>query len=82
MIMVTVFLLILNQMDFHLVQNRKKNCHYDHIPFNLKGNGNIVFSVSVNNATCAAALVTYDPLSTAVTPLVLVPVTPLVPLPW
>ena len=45
MIMVTVFLSILNQMNFHLVQNRKENCHHDHISFNLKGNGNIVFSV-------------------------------------
>ena len=36
----------LNQMGFHLVQNRNENCcHYDHIPFNPKGNGNIVFSV-------------------------------------
>ena len=35
----------LNQMEFHLVQNRMENCHHDHIPFNLKGNGNIVFSV-------------------------------------
>ena len=26
-------------------ENRKENCHHDHIPFNLKGNGNIVFSV-------------------------------------
>ena len=25
--------------------NRKENCHHDHIPFNVKGNGNIVFSV-------------------------------------
>ena len=41
----TVFLSILNQMDFHLVQNRKENCHHDQIPFNAKGNGNIVFSV-------------------------------------
>ena len=32
MIVVTVFLSILNQMDFHLVQNRKENCHHDHIP--------------------------------------------------
>ena len=39
----TAFLLILNQMEFHLVQNR--NCHHDHIPFNLKRNGNIVFPV-------------------------------------
>ena len=22
-----------------------KSCHHDHIPFNVKGNGNIVFSV-------------------------------------
>jgi len=27
MIMVTVFLSILNQIEFHLVQNRKENCH-------------------------------------------------------
>ena len=45
MIVVTVFLSILNQMVFHLVQNRKENCNHDHIPFNVKGNGNIVFSV-------------------------------------
>ena len=44
MIVVTVFLSILNQMEIHLVQNRKENCHHDHIPFNVKGNGNIVFS--------------------------------------
>ena len=37
---------ILNQMEFYLVQNRKENCHYDHIPFNVKGNGNIVFSMN------------------------------------
>ena len=24
----------------------KGNCQHDHIPFNLKGNGNIVFSVN------------------------------------
>ena len=30
-------------MEFHLVQNRKENCHHDHIPLNVKGN--IVFSV-------------------------------------
>ena len=44
-IMVTDFLSILNQMEFHLVQNRKEYCHHDHIPLNVKGNGNIVFSV-------------------------------------
>ena len=26
-------------------ENRKENCHHDHIPFNVKGNANIVFSV-------------------------------------
>ena len=46
--MVTVFLSILNQMEIHLVQKRKEYCHHDHIPFNLKGNGNIVFSVYSN----------------------------------
>ena len=45
MIVVTVFLSILNQMEFHLVQNHKENCHHDHIPLNVKGNRNIVFSV-------------------------------------
>ena len=45
MTVVTVILSILNQMEFNLVQNRKKNCNHDHIPFNLKINGNIVFSV-------------------------------------
>ena len=34
-----------NQMDFHLVQNRKENCRHDHILFNVKGNGILVFSV-------------------------------------
>ena len=44
MIVVIVFLSILNQMDFHLVQNRKENCPHYHIPFNMKEIGNIVFS--------------------------------------
>ena len=30
--------------------NRKENCHHDHIPFNVKGNGNIVFSVYLSTA--------------------------------
>ena len=38
MIVVIVFLSILNEMEFHLVQNWKENCQHDHIPFNLKGN--------------------------------------------
>ena len=45
MIVVTVFLSILSQMEFHLVQKRKENCHHDHIPFNMKGIGSIVLSV-------------------------------------
>ena len=45
MIVVTVFLSILNQMELHLVQNPMENCPHDHIPFNVKGNGNIVFTV-------------------------------------
>ena len=45
MIEVTVFLSTLNQTEFHLDQNRLKNCDHDHIPFNVKGKGNIVFSV-------------------------------------
>ena len=38
---------LLNQMEFHLVQNQKENCHHDHIPFNLTGKGMLVFSVYV-----------------------------------
>ena len=45
--MVTACLSILNQMEFHFVQNRKENGHHDQIPFNVKGNGNIVFSLHV-----------------------------------
>ena len=45
MIVVTVFLSILNQIEFYLVQNQNENYHHDDIPFNLKGNGILVFSV-------------------------------------
>ena len=45
MIVLKVFLSILNQMDFHLDQNWNENCHHYHIPFNLKGNRILVFSV-------------------------------------
>ena len=45
MIVVTVFLSILNQMEIHLIQNRKENSHQDYIPFNVKGNEIGVFSV-------------------------------------
>ena len=30
-------------MNFHLVKNRKENSHHGHIPFNLKGNGDLFF---------------------------------------
>ena len=44
----------MNQMGFHLVQNRKENCHHHHIPFNLKGNGNIVSLVqSLSREECS-----------------------------
>ena len=42
----------LSQMDFHLVQNRKENCHYGHTPFNVKGKGNKVFSVCPSSRCC------------------------------
>ena len=47
--MVIVFLSILNQIEFHLVHNRKENCHHDHIPFNLKEIGSIGFSEYVRS---------------------------------
>ena len=57
MIIVTVFLSILNRMEFHLVQNLNENCHHDHIPFNMKGNGKIIFSAwSLWNSQNEAAL--------------------------
>ena len=34
-----------NGIPFQDRKDRKENSHYDHIPFNMKGNGNIVFSV-------------------------------------
>ena len=46
MIVVTVFLSILNQMKFRSVWNQKENHPHDHIPFNVKGIGILVFSVS------------------------------------
>ena len=51
MIVVTGFLSILNQIEFHLVQNRKENCFHDHIPFSVKLNGNIVFSLQCDGKT-------------------------------
>ena len=42
MIVVTVFLSIFNEIELYLAQNWKEHCHHDHIPFNVKVNGNIV----------------------------------------
>ena len=39
------FILIKNHKGFRSAQNRKENCHHDHIPFNLKGKS--IFFVSV-----------------------------------
>ena len=41
----------MNQMEHHLVQNRKENYHHDHIPFNLKGNENIFFGVETGDTS-------------------------------
>ena len=46
----------LNQMEFHLVQNRKENWYHDHIPFNVEGNGNIVFSVYLCHRLVASTI--------------------------
>ena len=42
-------ILIMNKTVFRLVHNRNKISHPDHIPFNLKGNGNIYFWVYLKN---------------------------------
>ena len=41
--------------EVHLVQNRKENCYHDHIPFDLKGNGMLVFSVHVSSSNALSA---------------------------
>ena len=50
MIVVTGFHSILNQIEFHLVQKieRKTITTIETKSFNVKGNGNIVFSVPIN----------------------------------
>ena len=42
----TIFLSILTQVEFHLVQNKNKNSHNNHVPFNLKKKQEIYFSES------------------------------------
>ena len=49
---------------FQFVSKSKGNCYHDHIPFNLKGNGTIVFSVWINHfclavSRCSHFLKTY-----------------------
>ena len=43
MILLPVFLAIMNQnkLSVWFIINKMKNCHYDHIPFNLKGITNL-----------------------------------------
>ena len=50
--MVAVFFSILttNGIPFGS-ENRKENCHHDCIPFNVKGNENMVFSVYTHTHT-------------------------------
>ena len=52
MIVVTVFLSILNTNGIRFgSENRKKNCHHDHLTFNVKENGNTVLSVAAANSS-------------------------------
>ena len=37
MIVVSVFLLIINKPEFHLVQNQKENCHHNHFLLHRMG---------------------------------------------
>ena len=37
-------------IEFYSVQDRKENCHRDHIPFNLKGNGNLFLRVQISGS--------------------------------
>ena len=41
-------------------ENRNENCHHYRIPFNVKGNGNIVSSVHIYSAgTCSNCFIAY-----------------------
>ena len=58
-------------MEFRLIQNLKENCHHDLIPFNLKKNGNIVFSVyyadRLGVSKISSSLSSYTPLTQCLT---------------
>ena len=63
--MVTAFLSILNQMEFHLVQNRRENCRHDHIQLNLKGKEILLISMHSMDCLChLCASSTSQPLQT------------------
>ena len=63
MILVTVFLSILNQIEFHLVQSRKEKCQYDHISYKSKGNGNhFLLGVRVRRTALMEFLLELNPL--------------------
>ena len=55
-IVITVFFLILIQMEFHLVQMQKENYHYDHIPLHFKEYRNLSYIpllyTSINLHSC------------------------------
>ena len=44
-VVMTVFLLIKNQTEFSLTQNRDENCHCDYIPFGLEVTRNLLLCV-------------------------------------
>ena len=46
-------------------ENRMKNCHHDHVQFNMKGKGNIVFPVYGRGPLCAVFCALFiDPFDT------------------
>ena len=58
--MVTVFLSIFEPNGFPFgLENLKENCHHDHIPFNVKGNGNKVFSRDITACAADGYIVVY-----------------------
>ena len=51
MIVVTIFLMLMNQTEFYLVHNQQENYHYDNIPFTSKG----IRTLIVEAPVCARA---------------------------
>ena len=60
--LVLLMTIILRKLYFQFLSHwmgydrHHENCHHDHIPFNLKGNGNIVFSVYICIYICSYLL--------------------------